>query len=122
MQKSKRGVVLRILETARRLVKTRYGEVARTPHGKPRNVPSVYSAITRATELIEDTDREIGHYKEYQGTANAVIDHVQRGVLGTKSKPFWEHGDARNPEAKSRAIRILDNAIRVIKLDDKHFA
>lgn len=136
MQKSKRGVVLRILEQAKRLLKRRYGHFSpfdKSTHGKH---VGISSALFRAMEFVEDADdrrgvgpgpngKAIGEYKEYLSTANNVIDYVQRRVLATDKGTFWET-DERNQrygeEAKKRLFKILDTAIRVIKEDDKRFA
>lgn len=124
-RKSKRGVVLRILEMTKRLLKTRYGRFNPLDSSTRGKHVGIYSAASRARDLVEDSDREIGHYKEYLSTAMAVVDHVQKHVLGTPSKPFWEEDRANpayGPAARARLMRILDNAIRVIRLDDKLFS
>ena len=125
-KKSKRGVVLRILQQTRRLLRTRYGRFdpfSTDPSVRRKHV-GIYSALQRAMSYVEDADRCIGEYKDYAGTAMAVIQHVQRRVLGTPQKPFWEE-DAKNPAyseaAKKRLYRIIDTAIRVIKEDDRLF-
>jgi hypothetical protein len=122
---SKRGVVLRILQATRRILKSGYGRYSPfDPSTRGKHV-GIYSAVQRAMYLVENADQEIGHYKEYMSTAMAVVDRVQRTVLGTRSHPFWEE-DSKNlaygPAAKARILRIVDAAIRIVTLDDKLFS